>query len=220
MERNILNENGKYIPALRYDWLTPLYDSVMRWGMHEDEFKSDLINQAQIKPGMRVLDLGCGTATLTIQIKQAFPEAEVVGLDGDARVLEIGRAKAEKAGINLTLDQGMAFDLPYPDRAFNRVLSSLVFHHLTTANKQHTMVEILRVLEPGGELHIADFGKPNTTWAWIISLVMARLEEASDNIKGRLPVLLLNAGFDQVGEQSNYATIFGTLTLYKAIKQA
>ena len=213
-------KNEDYIPALRFEWLTPLYDSVMRWGMHEDEFKSDLINQAHIRSGMRVLDLGCGTATLTIQIKQAFPETEVVGLDGDARVLDIGRAKAEKAGLKLTLDQGLSFDPPYPDCAFDRVLSSLVFHHLTTHNKQRTMVEVLRVLKSGGELHIADFGKPDTTWARLISLVMAKLEEASDNFKGRLPALLRTAGFDQVGEQSHHATIFGTLTLYKAIKRA
>ena len=213
-------KNEDYIPALRFEWLTPLYDSVMRWGMQEDEFKSDLINQAHIRSGMRVLDLGCGTATLTIQIKQAFPETEVVGLDGDARVLDIGRAKAEKAGLKLTLDQGLSFDLPYPDCAFDRVLSSLVFHHLTTHNKQRTMVEVLRVLKSGGELHIADFGKPDTTWARLISLVMAKLEEASDNFKGRLPALLRTAGFDQVGEQSHHATIFGTLTLYKAIKRA
>ncbi|HLE50478.1 MAG TPA: methyltransferase domain-containing protein [Anaerolineales bacterium] len=215
-----MNEHEKYIPALRYDWLTPLYDSVMRWGMHEDQFKSDLIRLAQIKPGMRVLDLGCGTATLTIKIKQAFPGAEVVGLDGDARVLEIGRAKAQKAGVNIILDQGMSFDLPYPDHSFDRVLSSLVFHHLTTHNKQRTMAEVLRILRPGGELHIADFGKPNTTWARLISLFMARLEEASDNFKGRLPVLLQAAGFDQVGEQGQYATIFGTLALYQARKPA
>ena len=215
-----MNEHEKYIPALRYNWLTPLYDSVMRWGMHEDQFKSDLIRLAQIKPGMRVLDLGCGTATLTIKIKQAFPGAEVVGLDGDARVLEIGRAKAQKAGVNIILDQGMSFDLPYPDHSFDRVLSSLVFHHLTTHNKQRTMAEVLRILRPGGELHIADFGKPNTTWARLISLFMARLEEASDNFKGRLPVLLQAAGFDQVGEQGQYATIFGTLALYQARKPA
>jgi len=215
-----MNEHEKYIPALRYNWLTPLYDSVMRWGMREDQFKSDLINQAQIKPGMRVLDLGCGTATLTIKIKQAFPEAEVVGLDGDARVLEIGRAKAEKAGVNITLDQGMSFDLTYPDHSFDRVLSSLVFHHLTTHNKQRTMAEVLRVLQPGGELHIADFGKPTTTWARLISLVMAGLEEASDNYKGRLPTLLRAACFDHASEITRYGTIFGTLTLYTAIKQA
>ena len=124
--------NSAYIPALRWKGLTPFYDAVLRWVMQEEHFKRELIRQAQIQPGQQVLDLGCGTATLTVMVKQAHPEAVVTGLDGDPEVLQIGRAKAEKAGVALTLDQGMAYELPYPDASFDRVLSSLMFHHLTT----------------------------------------------------------------------------------------
>ena len=95
---------------------------------------------------MRVLDLGCGTGTLTIMIKQAHPEAEVVGLDGDPAVLEIARTKAMQAGVKISLDHGMAFHPPYQDNSFDRVLSSLVIHHLTTENKQRAMHEIYRIL--------------------------------------------------------------------------
>src|SRR3990172_9126565 len=104
-----MEKNEKYIPALGLDRLTPLYDPVLRWVMREETFKRRLIDQAQIQPSHRVLDLGCGTATLTILIKQAQPDSEVFGIDGDTKVLDIGRAKAARAGVNITLDHGLAF---------------------------------------------------------------------------------------------------------------
>ena len=206
----------KYIPALGFRWLMPLYDPFLKWGMREQTFKRHLIQQAHIQPGMRVLDLGCGTGTLTILIKQTHPKANVVGLDGDQVVLEIARSKANQAGVNITLDHGMAFQLPYPDNSFDRVLSSLVFHHLTTENKQRTMQEIYRILRAGGELHMVDFGKPRSIYAQLISLVMGRLEEATDNIQGLLPEMIRSAGFKQVEETVQYTTIVGGLSLFRA----
>jgi len=213
-----MSKTGKYIPALSFAWLTPLYDPFLKWGMREDTFKRHLIHQAQIRPGMRVLDLGCGTGTLTILTKQTHPDAEVVGLDGDPAVLEIARSKAKQTGVNITLDQGMAFQLPYPDNSFDRVFSSLVIHHLTTDDKQRTMFEIYRVLRPGGELHIIDFGKPHGVYAWLISLIMRRLEEAADNIQDLLPEIIRSAGFAQVKETIQYTTIVGGLSLFRARK--
>jgi ubiquinone/menaquinone biosynthesis C-methylase UbiE len=211
-------KDEKYIPALRFDWLTPLYDPILRWVMREEKFKKELVRQAQIQAGQKVLDLGCGTATLTILIKLTHPSAEVVGLDGDSRVLAIGRAKAVSAGAELALDQGMSFHLPYPDESINRVLSSLLFHHLTSENKQRTLDEVYRVLRPGGEFHLADFGQPATPWALWVSPLIARLEEVSDHHKGLLPGMIRQAGFDRVAEVRHFSTIFGTLTLYRGQK--
>jgi ubiquinone/menaquinone biosynthesis C-methylase UbiE len=213
-----MSQSGKYVPALGHERLTPLYDPLLKWVMREETFKRALIKQANIGQGQRVLDLGCGTATLTILVKQAHPEAEVVGLDGDTQVLEIGRAKAAKAGVKIKLDHGMAFDLPYPDASFDRALSSLVFHHLSREDKQRALNETFRVLRPGGELHIVDFGKPHHAFAHVISWFTRRLERAADNIEGRLPEMMRKAGFEQVEEPSRFTTIFGTLSLYKARK--
>lgn len=209
---------NQYIPALGWDWLTPLYDPLQRWVMREDQFKRHLIQQAQIKPGHRVLDLGCGTATLTILIKQTHPQSEVVGLDGDPRILAIARAKAAKAGLELTLDHGMAFQMPYPDQAFDRVLSSLVLHHLTTENKQRALREVVRILRPSGGLHVVDFGRPHTAWARLISRTQQRFEEVDDNLKGLLPEMFRQAGLEQVAEAARYVTVFGTLSLYQGQK--
>ena len=53
-----------YVPAAGQDWLLPLYDPFLRWVMRESVFKTRLVREARIAPGQRVLDLGCGTATL------------------------------------------------------------------------------------------------------------------------------------------------------------
>jgi len=211
-----MTRDDKYIPALSYDRLTPLFDPVIRWSMRELELKRRLIVQARIEPGYRVLDLGCGTATLTILIKQMYPAAEVVGLDGDPKILAIAEAKAAKAEVSLTLDHGLAFEMPYPDQSFDRVVSSLVIHHLTTENKRRAFKDIQRVLRPGGELHVLDFGQPHNLYTSIVSPLIRRLEEAADNVQGLLPAMIREAGFDQVEVTQRFTTIFGPLALYRA----
>ena len=141
--------SNQFIPALGSDLLTPLYDPLL-WLMREKRFKGDLIEQAKITSGNRVLDVGCGTGTLAIMTKRIHPDAEVVGIDADSKILGIARDKAAKAGIDVTLDQGMADQLPYADSSFDRVLSSLFLHHLSTENKRRTCREVFRVLRSGG----------------------------------------------------------------------
>ena len=98
-----MNNSSKYIPALRFEWLTPLYDPLLKWVMREETFKRKLIDQAGIQPGMKVLDLGCGTGTLTLMLKRVYPNASVTGMDGDPQVLDIAREKAR--GINIQWDR-------------------------------------------------------------------------------------------------------------------
>ena len=208
----------KYIPALRFGWLTPVYDPVLRRMLPEVALKQRLIAQAQIAAGQRVLDLGVGTGTLTVRIKQNCPDAEVVGLDGDATILALAREKAAAVGAALRFDQGLATALPYDDATFDRVLSSLMLHHLTTADKGRALREAWRVLRPGGELHVLDFGPPQNAPAWLISRVFRRMERTADNITGRLPEIFRQAGFTAVEQTAQQTTILGTLTLYRGRK--
>ena len=210
------SKSQTYIPAFSLRLLTPFYDFIMKWGALEPIFKPRLVMQARLKSGYRILDVGCGTATLTILIKKTQPEAEVIGVDGDPEILEIAKSKTAKAGVSIRLDYGMAFDLPYPSGSFNRVFSSMVLHHLTRENKLRSLKEMFRVLKPGGELHVADFGKPQNLMTYFVSLIMRRLEETSDLIRGLLPEMLREAGFDQVEETSKFMTAFGTIALFRA----
>ncbi len=211
-------QQAKYIPALRLRWLTPLYDPLLKWVMREETFKRRLIEQAHIEPGQCVLDLGCGTGTLTVLIKTLHPEAEVAGVDGDTEVLDLAKAKAERADVNIKWDHGLAFELPYPNQSFDRVLTSLMLHHLTSDNKRRTFREVLRVLRPGGELDIVDFGKPHSPVVKPITQLIARLEEATANLNGVLPAMLAESGFVQVEEVGYIVTLLGSLSFYRAVR--
>ena len=152
--------SNSYIPALAYRWLTRFYDPVVRVTTREATFKEALLRHASIQGGHRILDLGCGTGTLAVLVKRAHRDAEVFGLDADPEALNLARTKLEEADIEMQLDRGLASALPYADESFDRTLSSLFFHHLSSELKLEAMREALRVLRPGGEFHIADWGKP------------------------------------------------------------
>lgn len=208
----------RYIPALGHAWLTGLYDPVLRATMREATFKSRLVAQAELLPGHRVLDIGCGTATLTIAIKRSQPEAEVVGLDGDPDVLRRAAAKVATAGLDIELDHGFSDRLPYPDASFDRVLTSLLLHHLTTETKRRTLAEIHRVLRPGGQVHIADWGKAQDAvmrGAFFLIQLLDGFATTADNVRGKIPEFLREAGLADVRETGRLRTVFGTLSLYR-----
>lgn len=213
----------RYIPALAYRWLTPLYDPVVQWTTRERAFKAALLKQAELQPGARVVDLGCGTATLTLLAKAACPGADVVGLDGDPEVLERARGKARRAGAVLSFDRAMSRQMPYDDNSFDVVLSSLFFHHLTRDAKRATLREVRRVLKPGGELHVADWGKaanPLMRALFVLVQLLDGFETTGDNVAGLLPAFMAEAGFTDVAETRRFATPLGTIALYAAHKPA
>lgn len=214
-------QDDKYVPALSYDWLTFIYDPVARLTTREQEFKSALIRQARIADGQRVLDLGCGTGTLTIAAKLSAPACEVTGLDGDPAILKQARAKAQRAGVEILFAEGMSFNLLYADNSFDRVLSSLFFHHLTRENKLKTLAEVHRVLKPGGELHIADWGMPDNLMMKIGSFLVQKfdgVETTADSFKGLLPEFIAQMGFVFVEETLHFNSLFGTIRLHRAKK--
>ena len=211
------DQTDKFIPALGKDLLTPLYDPLL-WFMRESRFKGELIDQAQMSNASRVLDVGCGTGTLTIKIKERHPDTEVVGIDADPKILGIARDKAARAGLSLTLDEGMADQLPYADSSFDRVLSSLFLHHLTTENKRRALREVFRVLRSDGRFDVVDFGPPRTFYSRLVARITVNNEEVAANIQGLLPDMFREAGFEKVAETKQFMTIAGALSFYQAQK--
>lgn len=213
-----MKKQHDFIPALHYHCLTRWYDPVMRSVFPESQITGQLINQANIQPGQLVLDIGCGTATHTVRVKQAQPKAIVHGLDIDPQVLQIAQQKIEKNNIELFLKQGSAIVLPYSDQGFDHIISSLLLHHLTDLDKQQMLHEAFRVLKPGGQLHLIDFGQPLDISMWMISLIVRWFEEIHGHIHGLLPRLIQNVGFNLMPIPIDFRTLGGTITLWHAHK--
>jgi SAM-dependent methyltransferase len=219
MRRRFSNSN--YVPALGFHWLTPFYDAVAGTTPQERTFKQALIQQAALEASQRVLDLGCGTGTLSIWIKEAYAQTEVIGVDGDPAVLFRAIRKAAQGGASIQFDEAMSFYLPYPDAYFDRVVSSLLFHHLPWEDKLRTVGEIYRVLRPGGQLHVADWGKAaNKLMRGLFVLVqlLDGFKNTQDNVAGKLISLFEQAGFIEISQRRTFNTPFGTMALYSAIK--
>lgn len=221
-------QSEKYIPALGYDFLTPLYDPVVKLTVREKAFKAELIRQIalhsennSLQPA-HFLDLGCGTGTLTAALKNFFPEAEIFGLDGDPKVLEIAAKKIERLNLKVKFDEGLSNSLPYPDDYFDGVVSSLFFHHLSTGSKHQTLAEIFRVLKPGSRLYLADWGKPENLLMKILSFQIKWLDGATalDNFEGKLSDFATQAGFTEVTETDFYNTLFGTIRIQTVRKNS
>lgn len=212
-----------YVPALAYHWLTPFYDVVVRATTRERRFKQALIRQARLAPGQRVLDLASGTGTLAIWIKQREPLLDITGVDIDPTILARAARKAKTANLMINFARAPSYDLPYAAAHFDRVVSSLFFHHLSWQDKSGTAQELFRVLKPGGELHVADWGRQaNFVMRGLFLMIqwLDGFETTRDNAAGRLVSLFERAGFVEVEQRQTFSTIFGTLALYRAVKPA
>jgi ubiquinone/menaquinone biosynthesis C-methylase UbiE len=205
-----------YIPAAGQNFLLPLYDPLLRLLGRQERTHGRLIELAGIRPGQRVLEIGCGTGELTVLVKRRSPETLVVGVDPDPKALDRARTKAEQAGLEIDWQQGFAGALPFADASFDRVLSSLMLHHLTMVEKQRALDEVRRVLVPGGTLHILDFGRPEGALDRALTFLIHHGERMADNLAGRLPELMRGAGLAEVAELESVRTAFGRLTLFAA----
>jgi ubiquinone/menaquinone biosynthesis C-methylase UbiE len=208
-------------PALRFHALTPLYDRVVALTTRERIFKRALLDQAAIEPGQQVLDVGCGTGTLAIAAQRRQPGVQVSALDADPAVLGIAADKARRAGVDIAFELGRSSALPYADERFDRVLSSLFFHHLSWGDKLLTARQMHRVLRPPGELHVADWGRAGglaSRTAFLAIQLLDGFDTTTDNVAGMLPVLFGSAGFRHVEETRRIPTVFGIVSLYRAVK--
>ena len=187
----------------------------------ERRFKQALIMQAQLEQGHRILDLASGTGTLAIWIKQRQPQAEVIGADCDPAILALSIEKAKKANVSVRFDCVMSNCLPYPAEHFDCVFSSLFFHHLLWEEKEQTAKELYRVLKPGAELHVADWGRASNILMrtlFLFEQLFDGFKKTQDNISGKLVTLFDRSGFTEVTQEQAFDTIFGTLVLYRATK--
>lgn len=204
-----------FVPAAGHGWALPFYDPIVKL-LGVDALRERLIEYARIRPGHRVLDIGCGTGTLVVRIKRLHPDAEVVGLDPDPKALARGRRKAERAAVSVRFDLGFSDDLPYPDASFDRVVSSFMLHHLEPGEKKATLHQVRRVLKPGGILHLLDFGGAGSPPHGFLARLLHVNRRLRDNFEGRIGTLMTHTGFADAREVGQASTLIGQASHYQA----
>jgi ubiquinone/menaquinone biosynthesis C-methylase UbiE len=188
------NSDKPYVPAAGRHWRLPFYDLLAKL-LGADQARRLLVEQLAPGLGDRVLDVGSGTGSLAIQIKRLHPRVDVVGLDPDPRALAIARRKAGRASVAIQFDRGFADALPYPDGSFDRVASSLTFHHLSRSDKERALREFRRVLKPGGRFHMLDFDGPADHAGFVTRHLHAH-PQLRDNAEDRVLALMSAAGLE------------------------
>jgi ubiquinone/menaquinone biosynthesis C-methylase UbiE len=213
-------DDGGFIPALRFNPLTPLFDSVAAVAVRDRALKRRVLAHAAIVSGEAVLDVGCGTGTLAVAAAQAASSVTVTGLDADASILARARKRAAAAGLAIRFDEGRSTALPYADASFDLVLSTLFFHHLPDDAKRETANELVRVLRPDGRLVVGDLGRPQDPLMRVAVRatvqVLDGVATTALNVRGELPGVLTDAGLRAVTARERMRTPTGTYEITTA----
>lgn len=217
----INSDRKKFIPALGYNWLTNFYDLTIKLTMPEKKFRNRLIDEVNPKDTEKILEFGFGTGQNLLIANRKNPKTEFTGLDIDPKVKKIAehRLMSENIDILLVLYDGGKF--PFKSNSFHKVFSSLVFHQLDTQTKKHCLLEIYRILKPGGTLIIGDWGKPKSKFRRILFYAVQLLDgfkTTQANVEGLLPAFISECGFKNVKEIGFINTKIGTYCYYKGKK--
>ena len=213
-----------FTPAAGNPKYTKYYDRVIALLTREDRWRSAAIAQLALQPGDTVVDIGCGTASLAIRIKQDQPGARVIGVDPDPEVLALARDKVRRAGVEVEFVQGMGdktVELVGPGTA-DKVVSSLVLHQCPVPMKAAIIGNMFTLLRPGGTLVIADFGVQRGAlmrlgFRMVVQFADGK-QDTQPNADGILPRLIEQAGFADAAEVSVTRTASGSISVYRATR--
>ena len=213
LHRPLSGHDPEHLPPMGVSWLLHLYDPFTRL-LGVERLHRRLVDAAELRPGHRVLEIGCGTGNLALLAKKQQPQAVVVGLDPDFAALAQARRKARRRHLDVQWDSGSAAELPYPDGSVDRVFSSLMLHHVPPAEKVQALREVRRVLTADGELHLADFG--GHADHGLHARLARRSRMLTDQAGEGLTSLLREAGFADLTESTIPSRYLGPVTIYRA----
>ncbi|MFE6857878.1 class I SAM-dependent methyltransferase [Nocardia sp. NPDC057668] len=207
-----------YLPAAGRDAMLPFYDLFTRLlgarGVHRT-----LLRHADIAPGARVLEIGCGTGNLALAALAAHPRAEITGTDPDPLALRRAESKSHgRNGIEYRL--AYAQDLPFEDATFDRTLSAFMLHHIPAEVKPALAAEAFRTLRPGGQLHLVDVGGDVTPADGYAARRLLSNPHVTGNLGDAIPTLLRSAGFTCETTESRPHRAIGRITYYRATRPA
>lgn len=210
---------NELVPGTRgmvMNWQAPFYD----WGCRViglgRNFRAETLRYAMLKPGERVLDVGCGTGVLTRLAAEAVgPSGHVVGIDPSPGMIGVARVNATQISSRAEFKLAAIERLPFEDASFDVVLSSCMLHHLPAELKHEGLREVRRMLKPGGRFVAVDIDRPANPLWWLVIWPLLMMQMTAINLRGEIPDYLRGAGFERIQVKGRWA---GWLSFWVATK--
>lgn len=205
-----------FVPALGFHWLTGLYDPMIRVWSAMGRVRSSVMNAMELEPGMRILELGSGSGRLAIEIKRNHPGVAIDAIDADTSMVSRARKNAARAGFDIAFRTG---DMTSPGEhgGYDRIYSTMVFHHLAPQAKADALAAARRMLNPGGRFVVADFGRPRDALQWAL---FAWIQQPLDGFRNTQPhrdgtyEAAVRDAFSDVTSAAVWKTIAGTVEMF------
>jgi ubiquinone/menaquinone biosynthesis C-methylase UbiE len=199
------------------------YDPIIALLTREKRWRTAIVRQVGPAPGEVIVDAGCGTGSLLALLGRDEPKARLVGLDPDARILDIARIKLGQGPVRADLRQGYLREVAAlcGDVAVDKIVSTLVFHQVPMAEKRAGLAAIHAALVTGGQVHIADYGLQRTVAMRTLFRMVQAVDGVADtqpNADGILPSLMTATGFVDVEETQVIPTVTGSISFYRGRK--
>lgn len=204
-----------YVPALRFRWLTALYDPLIERWAGGRRLRHSVVEAMGLAPGLRLLELGCGPGRLAIEVKRRFPEVTIDAVDADPAILRVARHNAAEAGVEVAFHEADITRLPDLGH-YDRICSTMVFHHLSPAGKREALGAVRHALAPDGAFVVGDFGRPRGALQWLLFTAVGWLDGARNTFPhrdGQFEQALRDA-FGTVRSAAVWRTVFGTLEVF------
>jgi ubiquinone/menaquinone biosynthesis C-methylase UbiE len=181
---------------------------------HASMLRRMTVDNALIRPGDSVLDVGCGTGDVALLAKTRTKAGKVHGIDPSPEMIAVARSKAARKKQEIDFRVGVIETLPFPDASLDVVTSSLMMHHLPEDLKARGLAEVYRTLKPGGRLLIADFVQPSQSILSHLMMVFTRHQGVQNGLE-EVGKLLKKASFSQVDHLKGNVLVIGFMRAIK-----
>ncbi|HEX8106554.1 MAG TPA: class I SAM-dependent methyltransferase [Kofleriaceae bacterium] len=209
-------KKAAYVPALGVHVLTAVYDPLIRCWTAATRVRRAMIEALDLRPGMRILELGAGPGRLAIQIKRRHPQVDIVAIDIDARMVARAKRNAVTAGVDVAF-RAADMTCVVEGGAYDRVYSTMTFHHLLPEAKDAALSVARSALAPGGSFVVADFGRPRDPLQWAL---FSWIQQPLDGFRNTRPhrdggfERALCGAFADVRSAAVWRTVAGTIEAF------
>jgi len=164
-----------------------------------NNLRNEIAGMAKLREAKSVLDIGCGTGNLSLEIvKRLSSGGRVIGVDAGEKMVTLAKNKLQERQMSIQFLRVSAESVPFKDEVFDCVFNVFLLHHLPMELKIAAFNEMYRVLKKGGELVTVDVDKPSNFLGKLIGLSRYHVKEIRDNMKAPLDSLLAEAGFENI----------------------